>query len=187
VLVIDDSTGSQIGSKLNLASGQGVAYYDIHWEDGSGNRVNTTDSVTVTLPLPSNMNPDSGTVEVYTLDSSGNLIKLSATVTKDGNNASVTFTTDHYTEYALVYTPTGTSSVSNNSGRTSTGTTTGTNSTNTSYINNGKSAGSDMPKTGDAETYRTILFALGGLLIGMKLILTATGKKTTTGRSKRRR
>jgi len=136
------------------------------------------------------------------------LEKLSATVSMDGNNATVTFTTDHFTEYALVYTETGSSSVpgtgtstNNNSSNTTTGTGTntgtgtgtgtntgtGSNGSANSYINNGKSAGEDMPKTGDAETYRTILFTLGGLIIGIKLILSVTGKKPARVTKKRRR
>lgn len=78
---------------------------DIHFENADGEETQVSATMVVTIPLPEGW--DSENVGVYYINTdTGEVVDMNAVVNEDGKT--VSFTTDHFSYYALVKTASGT-------------------------------------------------------------------------------
>nr|MCR5604984.1 Ig-like domain-containing protein [Lachnospiraceae bacterium] len=105
-LIIRDSNGAVIKPLINGDSTlkyDKALFYDMWITDVGGYAKNDFGKCTVRIPLPNDMDVRKGTVTVVTLmDNRLDKSVASATGVMDGVNY-VTFTTTHFTEYAILY------------------------------------------------------------------------------------
>ena len=105
-LIIRDSDGAVLKPLINGDSTlkyDKILFYDMFITDVGGYAKNDFGKCTVRIPLPDDMDIRKGTVTVVTLlDNRLDKSVASATGVMDGVNY-VTFTTTHFTEYAILY------------------------------------------------------------------------------------
>lgn len=82
-------------------------FYDISIRDISGNNVTNFGTCTITTTLPETMDPDKGSFRVVTTKANdSNLLdqSIDPVISEDGGVKKLSYTTTHFTEYALLYT-----------------------------------------------------------------------------------
>lgn len=184
-LVVKDSAGNNLKRKITMDSKTSLIAYDLSLVDKDGKEVKDFNNVEVTLPVPSNMDRSKGRIDVVTLNSRDELEELRTSVKQDGDAVTATFVTNHFSEFGIRYvqdsaasSTTSTTSSSAASASTNRASTVATTSTGrgTSGGTSSRSSGSssDMPRTGDSETYNTILMTMGGLVTVMVMVLLFT-------------
>ena len=146
-LHIKDSEGPTLKGLLTLQPGEKAAYYEITLTDEKGKAVTDFGSCTVIMPIPADMDTSKGTVKVVTVNSDKKAEVLNSSIVGVSGVKCVCFTTTHFSEYGIIYTP-GSSS----GGR-------------------GNNA-NDMPRTGDNGGI-SILIAMFCLLSGSIAIISS--------------
>lgn len=178
-LVVKDSAGNNLKRKITLDSKTSLIAYDLSLVDKDGKEVTNFNNVEVTLPVPSNMDRTKGVIDVVTINAQDTLETLRTSVKQDGDAVTATFITSHFSEFGIRYVQdsaasntasTGSTASSTASTRSSTAATTATGAGGTTP----RSSGGDMPRTGDTETYQTILMTMGALFAVMLTVMFMT-------------
>ncbi|HCM90974.1 MAG TPA: hypothetical protein DIS78_00185, partial [Lachnospiraceae bacterium] len=77
--------------------------FNIRLVDANGNDVNDFGSCTIRIPLISDMDISNGTVRVVAVNGDGIDKSISSSTGSEGDWSYVTFTTNHFGEYAILY------------------------------------------------------------------------------------
>lgn len=82
-------------------------FYDIALRDTAGNAVDDFGTCTITLELPEEMDPDTGSFRIVTTqENNGNVLdrSIDPVIRKENGKSYLVFTTTHFTPYAALYT-----------------------------------------------------------------------------------
>lgn len=150
-LVIKDSNGDALKKLVKLSTGATMVNYDISLLDSENKAATGFTSCQIKLPIPSTMDTTKGSVKVVTIKSDNTLEELSTTVVDVSGTKCAQFTTSHFSEYGIVYTP---------------------NSSNGGSSSGGSNNANDMPRTGDEGVIR-MLSAVLVFLFGCIIIVTS--------------
>ena len=104
-LIVKDSDGTAIKNLIILSDGMVLMPYNISLVNDSGNSVTDFGSCIITLPIPSSMNVSNGMVQAMSIKGDGTLEKFNTEIIDVYGVKCARFTTTHFSEYALVYTP----------------------------------------------------------------------------------
>lgn len=105
-LLITDSNGDKLRPRINGDSSLGytrIVFFNIRLVDANGNDVNDFGSCTIRIPLISDMDIKNGTVRVVAVNGDGIDKSISSSTGSEGDWSYVTFTTNHFGEYAILY------------------------------------------------------------------------------------
>lgn len=104
-LIVKESEASVV--RMLMASADASVFWgcDLSLVDGNGNAVTDFTSVSITLPLPQTMDAAAGSVRVYTVARDGTLEALDSEECTVVSIPSVRFSTSHFSEFLLAYTP----------------------------------------------------------------------------------
>ena len=107
-LIVSDTDGASIRAVLSQQNVQSTAIevYDIDLMDSltGGNKVENFGLCTITMPLPASMEPYNGEISVYTMYGT-ELEAIDPDISLSGEGTwQFTFSTSHFSEYAVVYT-----------------------------------------------------------------------------------
>ena len=120
-LSVKDSAGVTMNSLITLSNGMSLKAYDLTLVNAAGNAVSDFGSCTITLPIPSSMNVSNGTVQAMAVKADGTLERFNTEIIDVNGVKCARFTTTHFSEYALVYTPNADDGGGNTGGDTGNG------------------------------------------------------------------
>ncbi|MBQ7587655.1 MAG: Ig-like domain-containing protein [Lachnospiraceae bacterium] len=105
-LILRDSDGSSIKPLINGDSAldhNRAVYYDLSLRDAAGNKVNDFGKCTIRIPLIEDMDIHNGSVRVVSMVDDKLDRSISSSTGTEGDVSYVTFSTGHFTDFAILY------------------------------------------------------------------------------------
>ena len=105
-LILRDSDGSSIKPLINGDSSldhNRAVYYDLSLRDAAGNKVNDFGKCTIRIPLIEDMDIHNGSVRVVSMVDDKLDRSISSSTGTEGDVSYVTFSTGHFTDFAILY------------------------------------------------------------------------------------